>query len=100
MCALNRQERTGHVLWWATSPEEQSDLEMYADRGVLVATGSHKNATDGQRYPVYREKRALFEVIFEDLEAQGLVVRTDETRPGPDGRMLPVYRAVQCTPKR
>lgn len=99
MCAPNRQERNGRVLWWATCRENQSELEMYAARGVLVATGSYHHATDRQRYPVYREKRDLFEVIFEDLEARGLIVRTGESRPGPDGRMEPVYAAVPYKPK-
>ena len=41
MCALNRQERTGHVLWWATSPEDQSDLEMYdVDLTKFAANGA------------------------------------------------------------
>jgi hypothetical protein len=98
MCAANRQERNGHVMWWATCPENQSELEMYADKGVLVATGSYENSTDGQRYPVYCEKRALFEAILEDLEAGGLIIKTGE-RPGREGRLLPVYGAVPHTPK-
>jgi len=99
VCAAYRQERTDHVLWWATCPEDQYELEMYADKGVLVATGSYETATDGERYPVYREKRPLFDAILEDLEAEGFVMRTGETRPGRDGRMQPVYRAIPYTPK-
>ncbi len=100
MCAANRQENAGQVLWWATCADDQAELELYARRGVLGPTGSYENTTDGQRYVLYRETRSLFEAILEDLEAEGLVVRTGETRPGPDGKMQPVYVAAQYASRK
>jgi len=100
MCATYRHEEADQVLWWATCPEDEAELELYARKGVLIRIGIGESTSDGQRYPLYREQRSLMEAILEDLEAQGLVVRTGVTRPGRDGRMQPVYVAARYAPKR
>lgn len=100
MCATYRQEEPDHVLWWATSPEDQAELEHYARKGVLVRIGDHKDATDGLRYALYREKRCLVTAVFEDLEAEGLLARTGETRAAREGRIQPVYVHSKYAPKK